>query len=165
MNDPISIRPATASDRLLLRRAIIELQDHERRLHATRLPGEQIADTYLAWIERQAADRGALLVAEIQNIFVGFAAGWVEQDDNIAETADSNRFGYISDICVLPAYRGQRIALRLLDDLGQRLRRAGVTRLRIASLATNVAARATYERAGFVPYELTYEKPTGGAEQ
>jgi ribosomal protein S18 acetylase RimI-like enzyme len=56
-----------------------------------------------------------VLIAETQGIFVGFAAGWVEQDDNIAETADSNRFGYISDICVMPAYRGQRIALRLLD--------------------------------------------------
>jgi ribosomal protein S18 acetylase RimI-like enzyme len=143
MNDPVTIRRAAASDRPHLRRAIIELQDHERRLHATRLPGEQIADAYLAWIERQAADGGAVLVVETQGIFVGFAAGWVEQGDNIAETADSNRFGYISDVCVMPAYRGQRIALRLLDNLEQHLRRAGVTRLRIASLATNAAARAT----------------------
>ena len=162
MNDPITIRPATASDHPLLRRAIIELQDHERRLHATRLPGEQIAETYLAWIEHRAADSGAVLVAETQGIFVGFAAGWVEQDDNIAETADSNRFGYISDICVMPAYRGQRIALRLLGNLEQHFRCTGVTRLRIASLATNAAARAAYERGGFVPYEIIYEKPTGG---
>jgi ribosomal protein S18 acetylase RimI-like enzyme len=163
MNDPITIRPATASDRPLLRRAIIELQDHERQLHTTRLPGEQIADAYLAWIERRAEDSGTMLVAETQGIFVGFAAGWVEQDDNIAETADSNRFGYISDICVMPAYRGQRIALRLLDNLEQHLRLAGVTRVRIASLATNAAARATYGRGGFVPYEIIYEKPIGGA--
>jgi ribosomal protein S18 acetylase RimI-like enzyme len=163
MSDPITIRPARASDRPLLRRAILELQDYERRLHATRLPGEQIADDYLAWIEKQAADGGAVLVAETEGTFVGFAAGWVEQDDNIAETADSNRFGYISDICVMPAYRGQRIALRLLDNLEQHLRRGGVTRLRITSLATNAAARTTYERSGFVPYEITYEKLTSGA--
>jgi ribosomal protein S18 acetylase RimI-like enzyme len=162
MSDPITIRPATASDRPLLRRAIIELQDYERQLHATRLPGEQIADAYLAWVERRAADSGAVLVAETQGIFVGFAAGWVEQDDTIAETADSNRFGYISDICVMPAYRGQRIARRLLDTLERHLRSAGVTRLRIASLAANAAARAAYERSGFVPYEIIYEKPIGG---
>jgi ribosomal protein S18 acetylase RimI-like enzyme len=155
MNYPITIRPATASDRPLLRRGIIELQDHERRLHASRLPGEQIADAYLAWIEQRAADSGAVLVAETQAIFVGFAAGWVEQDDNIAESSDSNRFGYISDISVMPAYRGQRIALRLLDKLEKHLR--------IACLATNAAARAAYERGGFVPYEIIYEKPTGGA--
>ena len=125
MNDPITIRPATASDRPLLRRAIIELQDYERRLHATRLPGEQIADAYLGWVERRAADSGAVLVAETQGIFVGFAAGWIEQDDNIAETADSNRFGYISDICVMPAYRRQHTALRLLDNLEQHLAAPG----------------------------------------
>jgi len=168
VNDPITIRLATASDRPLLRGAIILLQDYERQLHATRLPGEQIADTYLAWIERRAADNGALLVAEIQSIFAGFAAGWIEQDDNVAETVDSNRFGYISDICVMPAYRGQRIALRLINNLEQHLRRAGVTRLRIASLATNATARAAYQRAGFVPYEIIYEKscvaPNNGRE-
>jgi hypothetical protein len=102
MDDLITIQPATASDRPLLRGAIIELLDHE-----SRLPGEQIAGTYLAWIERRAADSGAVLVAGTQDILVGFAAGWVEQDDNIAETSDSNRSGYISDICVMRAYRGQ----------------------------------------------------------
>jgi ribosomal protein S18 acetylase RimI-like enzyme len=104
-----------------------------------------------------------VLVADTQGIFAGFAAGWVEQDDNIAETADSNRFGYISDICVMPAYRGQRIALQLLFNLERHLLRAGVTRVRIASLATNAAARGTYERGGFVPYEIIYEKSMGGA--
>jgi hypothetical protein len=37
-----------------------------------------------------------------------------------------------------------------------------LTRLRITSLATNAAASATYERGGFVPYEIIYGKPTGG---
>jgi ribosomal protein S18 acetylase RimI-like enzyme len=158
MNDPLTIRPATASDRPLLRRAIIELQDHERRLHATRLPSEQIADTYLARIEHLAAENGAVLVAEIDGLFAGFVAGWVEQNDNPAETADSNRFGYISDICVMPGYRGRHIALRLLESIEQHLGRTGVARLRIGSLAANAAARATYERGGFAPYEVVHEK-------
>ena len=41
-------------------------------------------------------------------------AGWIEHSDAIAETADSNRFGNISDVCVTPDHRGQRIASRLL---------------------------------------------------
>lgn len=158
MDDPITIRAATAADRPQLRRAIVELQDHERRLHSTRLPGEQIADTYLAWIEHRATDNGAVLVAETGGIFAGFVAGWVEQDDNIAETADSNRFGYVSDICVMPACRGRHIALRLLDSIEQHLGSTGITRLRIGSLAANAAARATYERAGFAPFEVVHEK-------
>jgi hypothetical protein len=158
MNDPITIRPATVSDHPVLRRAIIELQDHERRLHATRLPGEQIADTYLAWIEHRAADCGAVLVAEMQGIFVGFAAGWVEQDDNIAETADSNRFGYISDICPPIAASASRFDCPTTSNCIS----AGPGSRAFGSLPVPQTQRRTYERGGFVPYEIVYEKPTGG---
>ena len=61
---------------------------------------EQIADAYLDWMLRQAEVSGAVLVAESGGSFVGFVAGWIEQADNVAETPDFNRFGYISDICV-----------------------------------------------------------------
>jgi ribosomal protein S18 acetylase RimI-like enzyme len=161
MSDPVTIRQAGAADRPQLLRAVIELQDHERRLHATRLPSAEIADAYLAWLESRALDSGAILVAEIEGRFAGFASGWIEQDDNIAETPDSNRFGLISDICVMPAYRGRHIAAGLLAGLEQHFDAAGVTRLRIASLAVNRAARTCYERAGFAPYEILYEKPIG----
>jgi ribosomal protein S18 acetylase RimI-like enzyme len=158
MSRPLVIRPATPSDRSNLRRAIIELQEYERLRHSTRLPGEQIADAYLVWIESRAAAGGAILIAERGGDFLGFIAGWVEETTSIAETADSNRFGYISDICVLPPVRGQRIATQLLDGMEQYLRAAGVRRLRIASLALNASARASYEHAGFIPYEVVYEK-------
>lgn len=54
---------------------------------------------------------------------------------DLAETADSNRSGYISDICVLPAYRGRGIVGHLLRAAEQRLARPGINRLRITSLA------------------------------
>jgi len=49
-----------------LRLAMVELQEHERRLDATtRLPGEQIADAYLARLRQEVAEkRGAILIAE-----------------------------------------------------------------------------------------------------
>jgi len=160
----LTIRPATPSDGPQLRRAVIELQDHESRLHSTRLPGEQIADAYLKWMQEKAGNRGAVLVAEIEGAFVGFVAGWVEQERNIEETPDSNRFGYISDVCVLPPYRGRRIGPRLLDALEKHFRCAGVTRLRINFLAANGPARASYEYAGFVAYEVVYEKIIPGQD-
>lgn len=156
--DRVTIRPAKTSDRPALRLAIIELQEFERRFHQTRLPGEVIADAYLDWILQKAAENGAVLVAEINGLVIGFVAGWVEHTDNIAETADSNRVGYISDICILPPHRGHRIAGQLLRALSEHLGAAGVTRIRIGSLADNRSARASYERAGFMPYEIVYEK-------
>lgn len=154
----VTIRLATPTDRLHLRQAVVELQDYEGLLHATRLPGEQIADAYLDWMQRQAAATGAVLVAEAGDSFAGLVAGWVEETEVIAETPDSNRFGYISDICAMPAFRGHRIAAWLLDGIERHLRRAGVVRLRINARAANTSARASYERAGLAPYEVLHEK-------
>jgi ribosomal protein S18 acetylase RimI-like enzyme len=156
--DGFMIRAAAPSDRAELRRGVIELQDHERRLHPSRLPGDQIADAYLDWMQKRAADEGAVLIAEVDGAFAGFVAGWIEEESHICETPDSNRFGYVSDICVLPAYRGRRIASRLLDAIERRLRSAGVTRIRLFTLAANRAARASYERSGYAAYEVVYEK-------
>ena len=64
-----------------------------------------------------AESSGLVLVAEAGGEFVGFAAGWIEQQENVAETSDSNRFGFISDICILSKYRGKRIANRLLETI------------------------------------------------
>ena len=153
------VRPAFESDRLALRTAIVELQEHERRLSDSRLPGEAMADAYLAWIlDRAGTARGAVFVAEVDGAFAGFAAGWVEENASLAETADSSRCGFVSDLCVLPAFRGQGVAQRLLEALEAHLRRAGVTRVRLYVLAANEEARVTYERAAYAPYEVVYEK-------
>ncbi len=157
--DGLTIRAAEPSDGPQLRRAIVELQDHESRLHPSRLPSEHIADAYLAWMLGRAAGRGAVMIAELDGLFAGFVAGWIEEEGHIEETPDSNRFGYISDICVLSTYRGRRVASRLLDAIERRLRAEGVTRIRLFTLAANRAARASYERSGYAAYEIVYEKP------
>ncbi len=154
----LSIRSAERFDRADLRRAIVELQEHERRLHATRLPGETIADAYLAWMLAQAANGGAVFVAEVDGAFAGFAGGWVVEESHIAETPNSNRFGLVSDVCVLQRYRGRRIASQLVGALEAHFAGAGVSRVRIGALAANRAARASYERSGFSPYEIIFEK-------
>jgi ribosomal protein S18 acetylase RimI-like enzyme len=162
---PLVIRPAAPGDRPQLRAAIVELQEYERRRHATRLPGEQIADAYLDWMLHQAEAAGAVLVAESNDSFAGFVAGWIEETDNIAETPDSNRYGYVSDICVMPAFRGRRIAAQFLDGIEQYLGRTGVTHLRINALAVSTSAQASYEHAGFAPYKILYEKLIGGGRR
>jgi ribosomal protein S18 acetylase RimI-like enzyme len=157
----LSIGSATRPDGPNLRRAVVELQEHERRLSPTRLPGKEIGDAYLKWIRRRVANDGIVLIAESDDTFAGFASGWIEEERNLVETADSNRFGYVSDICVTPEYRGRRIAQRLLDALALHFRRADVARMRIAALAANEHARVSYERSGFAEYEIIYEKLIG----
>ena len=159
--DRIAIRPTNPLDRPQLREAFVELQEHERRLHASRLPGEQIADAYLEWMVKQAAATGAVLVAEIDGAFAGFVAGWVVDENHIADTPDSRRFGLVSDICVLPAYRGRRLASRLLAAIETHFSSKGVTRVRLGVLAANAEARTSYERSGYTAYEIIYERIVG----
>jgi hypothetical protein len=99
--EPLIIRPADPADRPNPRTAIIELQEYERLRHrrgylASRSPTPISTDASQAGV--------VVLVAELADNFLGFVAGWIEQTNNLAETADSNRFGYISDICVLPPF-------------------------------------------------------------
>lgn len=157
----LKIRPATPSDRPRLRAAVVELHESERRLHDSRLPGEETADAYLDWMLAEARQGGAVLVAEVCGAFAGFAAGWIVQDNLIEETPDSKRFGCVSDVCVLPPFRGRRIAPALLEALEARLRQGGVTRIRLSALAANAAARKVYERSGYTLYEVVYEKRVG----
>ncbi len=159
--DGLKIRPAKPSDGPRLRAAVAELHEHERSLHNSRLPGEETADAYLAWMLAEAQAGGAVLVAETGGAFAGFAAGWIVQDNVIEETPDSNRCGYVSDVCVLPPFRGRRIAPALLGALEARLRRRGVARIRLSALAANAAARKVYERSGYALYEVVYEKSAG----
>jgi hypothetical protein len=43
-------------------------------------------------------------VAKAAGVFAGFAAGRIVEEKLIEETPDSNRFGYVSDVCVLSAF-------------------------------------------------------------
>ena len=78
MSDVV-IRPAMPADLPDLRLAMVELQEHERRLDATtRLPGEQIADAYVARLQQEVAEKhGAIFVGECDGVFAGFAVGWI----------------------------------------------------------------------------------------
>jgi ribosomal protein S18 acetylase RimI-like enzyme len=155
----VTIRTAADDDRPAILAAIADLQDYERTIHDTRRPGHEIAKTYLAWLMASVtANAGLLLIAEAGGEFAGFAACWVRQEDALAETEESNRYGYISDTFVMPALRGRGIAGHLIRAAEVHLRATGVTRLRIGVLAANRSAQRAYSKSGVEPYELTLEK-------
>lgn len=161
-----AVRAYRDSDRAAVIEALVGLQDHEVALHDTRLPGRQIAEPYLAQLLGLVARHaGAVLVAETGGGFAGFVACYIAEDEVIAETPDSNRYGYVSDIFVAPDRRGSGLAQALLAAAERHFAAAGIARLRIGVLAANRMACRAYEKHGFEPYEIVYEKrlarPTG----
>jgi ribosomal protein S18 acetylase RimI-like enzyme len=158
----IIIRTVADVDEAQLLAAIADEQDYERALHDTRKPGAGVAIPYLAYLRTSVAQKqGCLLVAECSRVFAGYAACWVEDEDNVAETADSNRFGYIADTYVVPTFRGRGVVSALIEAGEAHLRARKIHRMRIAVLANNASALRAYEKSGFAPYEIVMEKKLG----
>jgi ribosomal protein S18 acetylase RimI-like enzyme len=155
----VVIRPYRESDRADVIAAEIDLQEHERTLHDTRLPGAAVMDAYFDRLQREvAAQSGTILISEDSGRFLGLVACVVAQDDVVQETADSNVYGYITDIYVVPERRGSGLAQALLRAAEAHLVTTGVSRVRINVLAANAMACHAYEKYGFEPYEVMYEK-------
>ncbi len=76
------------------------------------------------------------------NCFAGFS------------TFAANPLLNIHDVVVLPEWRGQGIAQALLGWAAERGRELGCCKLTLEILSNNTGAMRSYQRAGFVPYEL-----------
>lgn len=162
-----TIRPYRASDQDWLLQSEIALQAHELAIHDPRLPQTRVeplphTHDYLKFLwESLGENQGVLLVGEIDGVARGLVAGHVVHAPWPMETWDSSHYGYVSDIYVEPMARGSGLAQALIDALAAHLREVDpkLTRLRINVLAANEIARGAYEKAGFVPYEVMYERP------
>jgi ribosomal protein S18 acetylase RimI-like enzyme len=142
-----------------LRACFVELQEYERRLDPTAPPGEQVADSYLVrmW-ERCASWAGRVFVAASDAELVGFATVWSrvppqEPDD------PPLAYAYVSDLVVLPAWRGRGVGRALLARAEAFAREQGAPWLGIGVMAENDGARRLYERLGFAAFHVEMKKP------
>jgi GNAT superfamily N-acetyltransferase len=164
------IRPYTPADSDWVLAAEAALQAHEieifdRRLALTLRSPQPSAAAYLDMLWPVLAENhGAMLIGcDEHGRRLGLVAGHVVDEPFPTETPDCTRYGYVSDIYIMPEARGSGLAGQLLDAIAAHLHAvdATLTRLRINVLAANGVARAAYERAGFVPYEIMYERKLG----
>jgi len=155
----VRVRPYAPRDRTDVIAAEADLQEYERKLHDTRIPGDEAAEPTFRLLESLInANDGEIFVAEDNGGFLGYAAGFVLRDENPAETEDSNICGYINDVYVVPHRRGRGVASLLLQAVEDFLRAKGMVRLRINTLVANDSAKRAYGKQGFEPYEVMMEK-------
>src|ERR1041384_8308541 len=131
------VRPYVEADHPAVVAALIALQEHERALHDTRLPGgPENAGTYFdRLLDELTAKAGGVFVAGHAGRFAGLVAGFIEAYDVLLETSDSCLYGYCSDIYVEPAFRGTGLGQTLLDVLGRHLAaQAPLARFRVNGL-------------------------------
>jgi ribosomal protein S18 acetylase RimI-like enzyme len=112
---------------------------------------------------RQMALMGPLLLAAGSAVapFAGFV--WIEDGWLVGNVSYGREPGIIptcsiSNVAVMPEYRGRGIAGRLLDTTLDHLRREGCRRVFLEVRADNEAAKSLYRRRGFAVYDTVHEQ-------
>jgi len=145
-------------DRAAVRACFAELQDVERGLEPALPAGLAVADAYLDFMFARCAEwDGAVFVAEEDGAVVGFICVWarVPPDD----PSELRSCAHVSDLVVLPTWRGRGIGRALLARGETYARESGAGRLRIGVLARNEGARRLYDASGFREVYVLLAKP------
>lgn len=98
------------------------------------------AFSVIAWAQDQMSD--AEVPVGLINCFEGFS------------TFACRPLVNVHDVVVVPAWRGHRIAQRMLQEVEMLARERGACKLTLEVLAGNLSAIRSYEREGFAAYSL-----------
>ena len=135
----------------------VELQNFLHRLEPRVLEGQAAKQYFVFMFARCAETAGKVFVAEVEGQVVGFVCVWgkVSSEDLDEEPVE---YAFVSDLVVLPAYRGHRLGHELLQKAEEFARSQGAVTLELQVLAKNENALQLYNRHGFRTYHLLLTK-------
>ena len=155
------VRPWRPADRLAVLALNAELQDHERALRPSRLPGAEMTEAYVAGLESRlvgGSDAGALYVAEDgEGSVIGLVACFVDKDALEVEPAEV----VMEDLVVAAGLRRRGVGRALVEVALGFARERRVRRVVVSALVVNEDALATYRALGFRPLYTRLERESG----
>ncbi len=122
-----------------------------------------MADAYLGDLLRKCAlYDGKVFVAETSDGVVGYLCvlakvPCAEPADGLAEQSE------VVDLVVSDRARSAGVGTALLASAQAHAAAAGSSHLRVTVFARNASAKTFYEKSGFEPHEIVYEKPLPAA--
>lgn len=126
--------------------------------------GDELRETHssIARDMRQMALMGPLLLAAGSALAPLNGFVWIDEGrlvGNVSYSREGGRLAActISNVAVLPAFRGRGIASRLLDTTLEHLVRQGCRRVFLEVRADNAHAKALYRKRGFTVYDVIHE--------
>lgn len=147
-----AVRDATPEDEAILLVFLRALQEAERAFCPSRRRGHEV--DRLCYLE--LCEEGVqVLLAQDAGQAIGFIAGRLAVDRDELQQAAWRPHGHISDLYIVPDWRGRGVARLLLEAMRGRLRSMGARRLTIGVLSGNQAALGAYRRFGFEPFRLS----------
>lgn len=111
---------------------------------------------------KDVAEReGSIYFAEIDGKIVGFVLGIVERNEKdtlYILTHKSGAHGWIGEVFVLPEFRKQGIARKLIDRITSDFKSKGCVNVRLYVMADNKLAISAYENLGFLTRDCEMSK-------
>lgn len=143
MNEPHTLRPATAADLDQLLEFEQELIAYERP-HSRLLKEGQIS--YYNIEDLIASERSLLLIAETSQALI--ACGYAQIRDS-REFHANLQHAYLGFMYVDPNYRGRGINKQIMQGLQDWAIKAGIREFRLDVYASNSSAISAYRKAGY----------------
>lgn len=152
------IREYSPQDAAQLEDCIVELQSFEKSIEPNRADGLKIAPAYRKLLlTRCGQGQGKIFVAQMDGRVIAFICILLRLDEgDLIE--DTPEFAYITDLVVLPAYRGQGVGRMLLQHAETYALRHEAAVLKVDVLAGNTIARELYTRMGYHEHEIRLQK-------
>jgi ribosomal protein S18 acetylase RimI-like enzyme len=152
-----SIREYTNADIDGIKECLIELQDFERLMDPNRLKGMEIAHEYLEHLLKVCTEgKGKLFVVEIDGSIIGMISIYIEEDTR--HIRKSKKFATITDLIVLPEYRGRGIMKELVAKAEEYVAEKGIKTVYAHVVAENHGLVEGFARNGFKRFEVVLKK-------
>lgn len=159
MTAGVVVRPARESDREVLIELFQGLNVYEEQFVGNRRMDRAGGVDSLIHAEKKVdATGGVKLVAEVDGAVVGHLfLTWEMHGACVRD--DVRNFGYVSELFVREAHRGQGIGRALLLEAERQTKAKGFRHMLLGVLHGNAVAERAYARFGFKPYATDLVKP------
>lgn len=152
-----TIREYTHADVEEIKECIVELQEFERLMDPSRLKGMEVAHEYLEHLLKICKEeKGKIFVVEIEGNIVGMISIYMEDDKK--HLRKSAKFATISDLIVLPEFRGRGIMKELLNKAEEHAAKKGIKTVYAHVVAENNGLIEGFTRNGFRRFEVILRK-------
>ncbi|MGC8668210.1 MAG: GNAT family N-acetyltransferase [Chthonomonadales bacterium] len=154
---PWMLRNGRRSDLPVLQQLWHQMMDlHRERDARFRFGADVDRDLKRHFLEAMASRQALVLVAEAEGAVVGYALGWLQ---NRRPIYPAGRYGFISDLFVLPQWRRRGIGRGLVAAILEWFAARDATDVELFVAHANPDARAFWAAMGFEPFLDLVRKP------
>lgn len=142
------IRDAKEEDWIKIERMMVDLRRFESQYDPTYSVDDKTVEFMGTWAKSELDRKtGVTVVAEEDDVLIGFACGWIEEKPVHLYT--EGRIGYFSHLFVTENFRGKGVGRMLAETILDFFRRNRIRFVTVETHVDNTASQELYKDLGF----------------